>query len=124
MSSRSYESRTRKIPYARKINLTNNKKPKKRPPKLCPDCVETTNCINLLSNKVNKIEEILNGYYKNFPKRKTENLSAFNVKFTLNNIPCELEYDLSNFTLENLQKLVIFTTQHCTNNKNNDEWQK
>ena len=46
----------------------------------------------------------------------------------LNNMPCELlEYDLSKFTLENLQKFVIFTTQNCNNssasitkNKSND----
>src|SRR5437870_4442755 len=116
MLSRIYEPRTRGTPYVQKINLSTNNKKTKRRPKLCPDCEETTNCINLLSNKVNRIEEIVNSYYKNLPKRKTEKLSklsVFNMKFTLNNIPCELEYDLSNFTLENLQKLSSFTTQNC-----------
>ncbi|RIA95197.1 hypothetical protein C1645_817042 [Glomus cerebriforme] len=36
------------------------------------------------------------------------------AKFTLNNVPCELEYNLSDFSLEDLQKLAIFS---CNNNK-------
>ena len=53
-------------------------------------------------------------YYKN--NIKNNKFSMFNAKFTLNNVPCELEYDLSKFNLENLQKLVIFTTQKFNNN--------
>ena len=83
-------------------------------PKLCPDCKETTNCVKLFSNKVNRIEEIVNDFYKNPLKSQDKRFSVFNAKFNLNNVPCELEYDLSGFTLENLQKLVIFTTQNCT----------
>jgi hypothetical protein len=30
---------------------------------------------------------------------------------------CKVEYNLSKFTLENLQKLVIFTTQNCDTKK-------
>jgi len=66
---------------------------------------------------VSKIEEIVDNF-KNVQKKRTDKLSMFNTKFSLNEIPCELEYDLSKFTLENLQKLVIFTTKDCTSNKN------
>ncbi|EXX67503.1 uncharacterized protein OCT59_002997 [Rhizophagus irregularis] len=50
---------------------------------------------------------------------KTNKISIFRAKFTLNSVPCELEYDLSRFTLENLQKLADFATQNCNNKKNN-----
>ncbi|GET63590.1 hypothetical protein GLOIN_2v1782088 [Rhizophagus irregularis DAOM 181602=DAOM 197198] len=85
------------------------KKLARNPQKLCYNCEETIDCVKLVSNKVNKIEEIVNNF-KNI-KKKPEKLSKFNAKFTLNNVPCELEYDLSSFTLENLQKLVAITTQ-------------
>src|ERR1700722_173034 len=94
-------------PYIKKVNFDNSsKRITKKPPKLCPDCKETNDCVNLFSNKINRIEEIIDNF-KNLPEKKLDKLSTFNTKFTLNNIPCELEYDLSNFTLENLQKLVI-----------------
>ncbi|RIA95181.1 hypothetical protein C1645_817027 [Glomus cerebriforme] len=116
-SKKNYEQRTRGTPYVQKINLSdNNKRIRRNPPKLCPDCKETNDCVKSLSNRVNKIEEIVDNL-KNLPKKKPEKLSIFHAKFTLNNIPCELEYDLSNFSLENLHKLVIFTTQNC-NSKN------
>ncbi|RIA95175.1 hypothetical protein C1645_817018 [Glomus cerebriforme] len=119
MSSKNYEPRTCGAPYVQKSNLINNDmKTRKNPPKLCPTCKETNDCIKLFSNKVNRIEEAVNNL-KNFPKTKTTNYSTFNAKFTLNNVPCEVEYDLSSFTLENLQKLVFFTTQHYTSK--NDE---
>ena len=86
---------------------------------MCPDCKETKDCIKLISSKVNRIEEIVNNFDANLPKWETNQFAIFKAKFTLNNIPCELEYDLSNFTLENLQKLVMFTTQNCNNNNNN-----
>ncbi|CAB4428413.1 unnamed protein product [Rhizophagus irregularis] len=85
------------------------KRIRRKPQKLCYNCKETIDCVKLVSNKVNKIEEIVNNF-KNLQK-KPEKLSKFNAKFTLNNVPCELEYDLSSFTLENLQKLVAITTQ-------------
>ena len=44
----------------------------------------------------------------------------FGANFTLNNVPCELEYNLSKFTFENLQKLVIATTQNYNNNNNDN----
>lgn len=116
MSSKIHESKTSRESYAQKINLNLSMKKTKRKPKLCPNCEVTTDCINLFSNKVNRIEEAVNNYYKNFPKKKTEKFSVFNAKFTLNNIPCELEYDLSKFTLENIQKLASFITQNCNNN--------
>uniref|UniRef100_A0A1D1YSL3 Uncharacterized protein n=1 Tax=Anthurium amnicola TaxID=1678845 RepID=A0A1D1YSL3_9ARAE len=121
MSSRNYEPRTGGAPYVQKINLSNNnnkKTKRKSPPKLCFNCKETKDCVNLFSNKVNRIEEIINSFHKN--SKNTERISKFNAKFTLNTTPCELEYDLSNFTLENLQKLVIFTTQSCNNNNCNN----
>ncbi|CAB4390477.1 uncharacterized protein OCT59_002976 [Rhizophagus irregularis] len=101
------QSRTH--PYIQKINLDNSKRIRRKPQKLCYNCKETIDCVKLVSNKVNKIEEIVNNF-KNI-KKKPEKLSKFNAKFTLNNVPCELEYDLSSFTLENLQKLVAITTQ-------------
>jgi hypothetical protein len=124
MPLKSYEPRTNGTPYqVQKINLGNdNKKTRRKSPKFCPDCKETDDCIKLFSNKVNRIEEVVNDFYNKCPERKIEkNCSVFNVKFTLNNVPCELEYDLSKFTLENLQKLVAFTTQNCNNSsdKNN-----
>src|SRR5947209_946133 len=66
MSNMSNEQRTRKTqPYVQKINLGNsNKRIKKRPPKLCPDCKETSNCVKLISNKINRIEEIINNFDK------------------------------------------------------------
>ena len=97
-------------PYTiQKINLKNNKRIKRKPPKLCPDCKETCDSVKLISNKVDRIEKVVNDF-KNLQKKKSDKLSKFNAKFTLNNIPCELEYDLSNFTLDSLQKLVIITT--------------
>ncbi|CAB4428391.1 unnamed protein product [Rhizophagus irregularis] len=101
------QSRTH--PYIQKINLDNSKRIRRKPQKLCYNCKETIDCVKLVSNKVNKIEEIVNNF-KNI-KKKPEKFSKFNAKFTLNNVPCELEYDLSSFTLENLQKLVAITTQ-------------
>ncbi|CAB5366480.1 unnamed protein product [Rhizophagus irregularis] len=117
MSSKNYEPRTGGAPYIQRIKLcnSNNKKARRKPLKLCSDCKETKACVSLISSKVNRIEEIINNYHKN-PKKKIEQISKFNTKFTLNNVPCELEYDLSNFTLENLQKLAIFTTQNYSNN--------
>ncbi|PKC14870.1 hypothetical protein RhiirA5_495028 [Rhizophagus irregularis] len=113
MSSKNYGSRTCGKPYVQKIKLNNNKRTRRKPSKLCSDCEETNDYIKLLSSKVSRIEKIVDNF-KNLPKNKTENkLSVFNAKFSLNNVPCEMEYDLSNFTLENLQKLVIFTTQNC-----------
>ena len=114
MSSRDH---THGAPYVQKINLSNHdRRTKRRPPKSCPDCNESDNYIRTFSNKVSRIEEIINNYHKNFPKKnKIKQFSTFRTSFTLNNIPCKLEYNLSNFTLENLQKLVIFTTQNCNN---------
>src|ERR1700722_13566213 len=125
MSSTNYEKKARGTPpYVQKIRLDNdNRRIRKRPPKFCPDCKETSNCVKFLSNKVNKIEEVIDNFYKNSSDKKytkSNQLSIFNAKFTLNNVPCELEYDLSKFTLENLQKLVNFTTQNCNNNNNNN----
>lgn len=120
MSSSRYEQ-TLVAPYIHKINLSNNNnnRTRRRPPKICLDCKEAIDCINLLSNKVNKIEKTIENLknIKNIPKKKQ--LSTFKANFTLNNIPCELEYDLSTFTLENLQKLVIFTTKSCTSSISN-----
>ena len=57
MSSKNYE---RGLPYVQKINLSDdNRKPKRKPSKLCLDCEETNEYVKLLSSRVNKIEEIL-----------------------------------------------------------------
>src|SRR5436190_18335828 len=113
MSSKNYERKMRGMPYGRRINLSNdNQRTRRKLPKLCADCKETNECVKLISNKVNKIEEIVDNFYKNLLERKNKRFSEFNARFTLNNVPREVEYDLSNFTLENLQKLVNFTTQN------------
>jgi hypothetical protein len=117
MSSENYGPKTFEAPYAQIINLNNDnsKRTRGKYSKLsCSYCKDTSDSVNLLASKVNKIEEIINNF-KNRPRKKPE-LSLFNAKFTLNNIPCELEYDLSNFTLESLQKLASFTTQNFDNN--------
>jgi hypothetical protein len=120
MSSKNYGQETRgSPPYVQKIRLDNNscKIKKRKPPKVCPECKDTNDSVKLFSNKVNKIEEAIGNFYKHsLKKNENSQFSIFNAKFTLNNIPCELEYDLSKFSLENLQKLAIFTTQHCNNN--------
>ncbi|CAB4481408.1 uncharacterized protein OCT59_002970 [Rhizophagus irregularis] len=65
-------------------------------PKFCSDCEEMSDSVKLFSSKVNKIEEVNDNFYKNpIKKNKINQFSIFNAKFTLNNIPCELEYDLS-----------------------------
>jgi hypothetical protein len=114
-SKKNYESRTC-TPLVQKIKLSNNnKRTRRKPSKPCPDCKEANDYIKLLSNKVGRIEEIVDNF-KNLPRNKPDNkLSMFNAKFSIDNVPCELEYDLSNFTLENLQKLAIFTTPNCKN---------
>ena len=57
MSSKNYEQRTRRglqLPYVQKINLSNNnRRIRKKPPKLCSDCKETNECVKLFSNEVN-----------------------------------------------------------------------
>jgi hypothetical protein len=69
---------------------------------------------------LDRIEGIVNNL-KNPQKKKSDKLSKFNAKFTLNNVPCELEYDLSSFTLENLQKLVVITTQFYDPNSSSSD---
>src|ERR1043165_5804143 len=119
-SSRSYEQKARMMPYVKKIQLINNdKRSRRKPPKLCPDCKDTNNCVKLFSSKVNRIEEIVNDFYKNLPVQRTEQFSLYSAKFTINNVPCELEYDLTNFTIEELQKLVDLTTQNFNINNEN-----
>ncbi|GBB89639.1 hypothetical protein RclHR1_01640001 [Rhizophagus clarus] len=110
-------------PYVQKIVLNSNgsRRVKRKPPKLCPDCKETNDCVKIISSKVNKIEETVNNFYKNLPKKNNYQFSTFNAKFTLNNVPCEVEYDLSKFSLDSLQKLVIFTTQNCDNSNENNQ---
>ncbi|GBB83582.1 hypothetical protein RclHR1_10290004 [Rhizophagus clarus] len=115
--------RTHGTPYqVHKINLSNdNRKARRKSPKYCSDCKETDDCIKLFSNKLDRIEEVVNDFHKKCSKRKIEKCSIFNVKLTLNNVPSELEYDLSNFPLEYLQTLANLTTQNCDNSsdKNN-----
>ncbi|CAG8442867.1 4056_t:CDS:2 [Funneliformis mosseae] len=106
------------IPYVRKINLTDdNKRTKRKPPKLCPDCNESDNFNKLFSNKFNRIEEMVANIYNNLQKKKTENFSIYNEKFNLNNVPCEIEYDLKNFTLQELEKLGKFTIKNSNVDK-------
>ncbi|GBC10270.1 hypothetical protein RclHR1_00950007 [Rhizophagus clarus] len=122
MTSKNYGREThRTSPYVQKIRLDKIacRIGKRKPPKVCPDCKETNDSVKLISSKIGKIEEAIGNFYKqSLKKNNNRQLSIFNAKFKLNNVPCELEYDLSRFSLENLHKLVIFTTQHCNNNSN------
>uniref|UniRef100_U9SYP0 Uncharacterized protein n=1 Tax=Rhizophagus irregularis (strain DAOM 181602 / DAOM 197198 / MUCL 43194) TaxID=747089 RepID=U9SYP0_RHIID len=106
------------IKQNKKIRIdSGGKRIKKKPPKHCQNCKETNDCVKLFLNKTNRLEGIVGNFRKNLPK-KTNKISIFRAKFTLNSVPCELEYDLSCFTLENLQKLADFTTQNFNNKKN------
>jgi hypothetical protein len=59
MSSKNYEPKIRGTPpYLRKTRL--KRRIKKKPPKFCSSCRETSEFVNLLFIKVNKIEEIIN----------------------------------------------------------------
>jgi hypothetical protein len=107
-----------KSQYVQKIKLNNSKRVRKKPPKLCPDCKDTNNCVKSFSDKVSRFEEIIDRF-KNLPKRKIDKISKFNANFKLNNIPCEVECDLSHFTLENLQKLANFMVPHSNQNDEN-----
>ena len=102
----------------------NNKRIRKRPSSHCLDCKETSDCVNLISNKINRIEEIINNFDKNLQKKNPIQFSIFNAKFTLNNVPCELEHDLSKFSLEHLQKLGRIVTTQIYNIENNDKFNK
>ncbi|CAI2168024.1 8402_t:CDS:1 [Funneliformis geosporum] len=120
MSSKrkNYEHKSRMSQYVQKINLNNtNRKTRKKPPKLCPECKETNNCVKTFAGKINKIEEVVDNYYKNTPKKNTVKFSMFNAKFTINEVPCEIEYDLSCFTFDELQNLVKLTTNDFNKNK-------
>jgi hypothetical protein len=107
-----------KSQYVQKIKLNNSKRVRKKPPKLCPDCKDTNNCVKSFSDKVSRFEEIIDRF-KNLPKRKIDKISKFNANFKLNNIPCEVECDLSHFTLENLQKLANFMVPPSNKNDEN-----
>ncbi|GBB89647.1 hypothetical protein RclHR1_01640009 [Rhizophagus clarus] len=107
---------SRAQPYIQKINLDNNKRIRKKPSKPCSNCKETIDCVKLISNKVDKIEEIINNF-KNLQKEKSDKFSIFKANFTLNNVTCGLEYDLSNFNLDYLHKLVAVTTQSYNTSK-------
>ncbi|PKY47374.1 hypothetical protein RhiirA4_543916 [Rhizophagus irregularis] len=99
MSSKNYGQKTCGTPpYVQKI-LFKNKIKKRKPPKICSDCKETSDSVKLSSSKVNRLEEVTNNFYENpIKKNKNNQFSIFNnAKFTLNNVSCELEYDLSKF---------------------------
>ncbi|RGB41207.1 hypothetical protein C1646_752383 [Rhizophagus diaphanus] len=98
MSSKNYGQNTCGTPpYVQKIRFENKIK-KRKPPKICSDCKETSDSVKLISSKANKAEEIIDDFYKNpIRKSKINQFSIFNARFTLNNASCELEYDLSKF---------------------------
>jgi len=114
------KQKSRGQPYVQKIRLGNdNKRIRRKSPKHCPDCKETSGCVKLMSDKLSRIEEAVHNFDRNVSGKNNSQhsqYSKFNAKFTLNNIPCELEHDLSNFSFENLQKLLIITTQICNIN--------
>lgn len=100
-------------PYSQKVNLKDNSdKRKKLAFERCFSCKETNKAINFLASKVDRVEKIVKNLEDISSKNKTKNdFSKFSINFCLNNIPCELEYNLSSFSLENLQKLAVFTVQ-------------
>jgi len=122
-SSRNHEQRARGMPYVRKIQLIdgNNQRSRRKPPRPCSDCKDTNDLVKFVSSKVDRIEEIVNDFHENPPRRKVQRFSLYNAKFTVNSVPCELEYDLSNFTIDELQRLVVFTTQNFHPKNNNDK---
>jgi hypothetical protein len=70
MSSKNYEPKTRGTPpYLRKTRP--DRRIRRTPPKFCPSCRETNEIVNLLFNKVNKIEEIINDV-ENFLNKTTQ----------------------------------------------------
>ncbi|CAB5370634.1 unnamed protein product [Rhizophagus irregularis] len=78
----------------KKIRIdSGGKRIKKKPPKHCQNCKETNDCVKLFLNKTNRLEGIVGNFRKNLPK-KTNKISVFRAKFTLNSVPCKLEYDL------------------------------
>ena len=97
-----------KSEYVRKTRLNNNSR-RIRGKSICPDCKGTNDFISFFSSKVNRFEEIVDNF-KKLPKKKTDKFSKFNKK----SAPCELEYDLSNFTFEDLQKLANYITPIST----------
>ncbi|PKY27035.1 hypothetical protein RhiirB3_442591 [Rhizophagus irregularis] len=87
-------------PYVQNICFENNACKiikESKTPKVCSDCKEMSDSVKNHYNKANKTEEVIDDFYKNpIRKSKINQFSIFNAKFILNNVPCELEYDLSN----------------------------
>lgn len=55
-----------------------------------------------------KLKKIVDNF-KNLPKNKTDDkLSMFHAKFSLNDVPCELEYDLSMFYIRSYKIMGYF----------------
>ncbi|PKK73948.1 hypothetical protein RhiirC2_775423 [Rhizophagus irregularis] len=101
MSLKNYEQKTCGTPpYVQNICFENNackiiKESKTQ--KVCSDCKEMRDSVKLISSKTSKTEEVIDDFYKNpIRKSKINQFSIFDAKFILNNVPCELEYDLSN----------------------------
>ena len=116
MENSSHKRKSRGQPYVQKIRLGDNNEKTKR--KLCSDCRETKNCVKLISNKLDRIEDAVNNFDKNLSDQnnaQSPQYSKFNARFTMNNVPCELEYNLTEFSLENLQTLVIVATTVMAN---------
>ncbi|RIA95195.1 hypothetical protein C1645_734242 [Glomus cerebriforme] len=81
-SKKNYEQKTHITPYVQKINLCNNKRIRKKPPKLCPDCKETNDYVKSLSLRVNKIEEIV-GMSENNSNKQQQSAPSGLVVFPL-----------------------------------------
>ena len=72
MLSKNYGQKTRgTLRYAQKIRLNNkNRRIKRNPPKFCPYCKEISDSVNILTDKINEIEEVIDNF-KNFLKKST-----------------------------------------------------
>jgi hypothetical protein len=62
MSPKNYgKKKTRRtLPYVQKIRL--DERIKRKLPKFCPSCKETSDLVNLLYSKVNEIEDVINNF--------------------------------------------------------------
>ncbi|CAI2163116.1 14487_t:CDS:1 [Funneliformis geosporum] len=70
--------------------------------------MSSKNCLELISHKLYNIEEIVNNFYKNLPKKNMD----------LSHLNCEQLENLVNDTLQNIENKNSSTT-HSNNRDNN-----
>ena len=117
MSSENYEKRTSPKPVldSSKVNLDNFYK------NLSKKKIEQLNKDDLSNFTLDEIEQLVTFTIQNFNNNQysssiSSNKNGNSKKFIPNNVSYGLGYDLSNFTMEELAKLVNLTIQHFRNN--------